>query len=227
MYYLNRQTFKDFELIFIDDGPEVGILDVLKKQPHFFPIRYYRANRRGAGDVAANDTKVKWLNSGSLTNFAVERAAGEYIIRCDPEMIIQNNGVEEYHNALEKADMFFTSRAFCASESHMEFITKHYTDVDKLWRYITINCADSKDLMMTMAIRKGSFKRVGGIRTGGVGWGGNDIAFDSACKKIKLQHQSLVTFSTAHMHHRRASHYIGYRDTPVTNPTLVEIPGNV
>lgn len=211
----------------MDDGPEVGVLDVLKAQDHFFPIRYYRANRRNPPESASSGTKVLFYNSASLTNFAVEHASGKYIVRSDPEMIIPKNGIEDYYNALLDDDRYYTCGArYMTKEPSGDFIRENYKDPEELFKYIKANGVYDCGFLTTMGISKDSFKRIGGLRTGGSGWGGNDFGFSLDCTKVNFKGTALKSFTTTHMFHRRANHYVGAKNCAVTNPTMVEISGD-
>lgn len=226
LYYLNQQTFKDFELIYIDDGPEVGVLNVLKNSEHAFPIRYYKANRRDPGESAASGTNVKWFNSASLTNFGVEQARGEYVIRCDPEMLLPRGTIEKYYETLIKHDCYCTCATRVIPEAMNVFIHQNYKDPDKILAHLEKQIpAPAYGFFTTLAISKSNFQKTGGIRTTGVGWGGNDSSFATICSKAKLSWIP-VKIITIHMFHRRASHYTGAKNCAVTNPALVEIPPN-
>ncbi len=83
------QTFKDFELILINDGSKDNSFQVMKKYEYDKRVRLFNQNNMGP---------AKTRNKG------IEKAVGKYIMFIDSDDYIDNDYVEKYYNASKKGD---------------------------------------------------------------------------------------------------------------------------
>lgn len=86
---LTNQTFKDYELIVINDGSsdnsESIILDYQKKYPKL--IKYYKKENGGLS---------------SARNYGIEKSTGEYLMFIDSDDYVSNDMVEKLYNKIDK-----------------------------------------------------------------------------------------------------------------------------
>jgi glycosyltransferase involved in cell wall biosynthesis len=83
---LLAQTFKDFEVIFVDDGSQDGSLDILR--------RYEDADSR----ITVLQQKNQF--SGTARNRAMEKATGDYLIFLDSDDFFEPALLEEMYNSI-------------------------------------------------------------------------------------------------------------------------------
>jgi len=84
-----QQTFKDFEVIVVNDGSTDAILAVLR--PFQTKIRLFSQDNKGAS-VARN--------------FGFSKSNGEYIIFCDSDVVMKPNMLKDMLSVLEKKKAF-------------------------------------------------------------------------------------------------------------------------
>lgn len=86
---LTNQTFKNYELIIINDGSpdnsESIILDYQKKYPKL--IKYYKKENGGLS---------------SARNYGIEKSTGEYLMFIDSDDYVSNDMVEKLYNKIDK-----------------------------------------------------------------------------------------------------------------------------
>ena len=84
-----NQTFKDYEIIFIDDGSSDNSLDVVSK----YDINIYKTNR---------------LQAGGARNLGISKSNGEYIVFLDSDDYLTNEYVlEKLNNLINGEDIIF------------------------------------------------------------------------------------------------------------------------
>ena len=84
-----NQTFKNYEVIVIDDGSSDNSLDEIKK----FDVRFFRTNR---------------LQAGGARNVGMKEASGEYIIFLDSDDYLNNNNVlKELDKLIKDEDLIY------------------------------------------------------------------------------------------------------------------------
>jgi len=230
IHSLNSQTFRDFEVIFMDDGPECGALDELKNLKHFFPIRYYYVNRRPEAETLENPS---FLACGNLTNFVVDNMNSDKYIRCDPEVILPPNILYNYYIALyvsllHNIKNFFVCGRYCAEKSSEEFLLHNWNNIPAMMKHCESNCPTDCGYFSCMAISKSDFQDIGGFTTNEKGWGGIDQEFTARATKLKYRHHSLPML-TIHQCHKRNSDYkmSSGIDHPITNPKLTILESNL
>lgn len=83
---LISQTFKDFEIIIVEDGSNIRCEKIIKDYENFLDIKYfYKANS----------------GPGLSRNYGAEKANGKYLIFCDSDCILPNIYFEEIDKALK------------------------------------------------------------------------------------------------------------------------------
>jgi glycosyltransferase involved in cell wall biosynthesis len=90
---LTQQTFRDFEVIVVEDGSEVTCKDVCEKYHDRLNISYYAKSNSGPGQSR---------------NFGAERARGEYLIILDSDVVLPEGYMMavESELAIEPCDAF-------------------------------------------------------------------------------------------------------------------------
>ena len=90
---LTRQSFRDFEIVIVEDGSAVPCKEVVDRYADRLTIHYYNKENSGPGQTR---------------NYGVERAHGEYMLILDSDCIIPENYLKEVEAELqrEKADAF-------------------------------------------------------------------------------------------------------------------------
>ena len=90
---LTRQSFRDFEVVVVEDGSAVPCKEVVEQYADRLSVHYYNKENSGPGQTR---------------NYGVERAHGEYMLILDSDCIIPENYLKEVETELqrEKADAF-------------------------------------------------------------------------------------------------------------------------
>ena len=84
-----NQSYKNLEIIVIDDGSTDNSLEEIKK----FDVKFYTTNR---------------LQAGGARNLGIKKAKGEYIIFLDSDDYLSNNNIlEELNNFINNEDLIF------------------------------------------------------------------------------------------------------------------------
>lgn len=102
--YINRclksvfnQTFKDFEVIVVDDGSTDNLNLALR--PHLSRIKLFRQANQGAP---------------AARNFGFNQSRGKYIIFCDADLVLKPDILEKMIGVLEKKPAFaYAYPSFC------------------------------------------------------------------------------------------------------------------
>jgi glycosyltransferase involved in cell wall biosynthesis len=90
---LTRQTFRDFEVVVVEDGSVVPCKDIVDKYADRLSIHYYNKANSGPGQTR---------------NYGVDRASGEYMLILDSDCILPDRYLEAVEAELQrqKADAF-------------------------------------------------------------------------------------------------------------------------
>ena len=90
---LTRQTFRDFEVVVVEDGSVVPCKDIVDKYADRLSIHYYNKPNSGPGQTR---------------NYGVDRANGEYMLILDSDCILPDRYLEAVESELDKqkADAF-------------------------------------------------------------------------------------------------------------------------
>ena len=109
---LTRQSFKDFEVIIVEDGSSVPCKDVAERYQNILDIHYYAKPNSGPGQTR---------------NYGAERSRGEYLIILDSDCILP----EGYFAAVEEELQKAPTDAFGGPDrAHVSF-----TDIQKAINY--------------------------------------------------------------------------------------------
>ena len=109
---LTRQSFKDFEVIIVEDGSSVPCKDVAERYQNILDIHYYAKPNSGPGQTR---------------NYGAERSRGEYLIILDSDCILP----EGYFAAVEEELQKAPADAFGGPDrAHVSF-----TDIQKAINY--------------------------------------------------------------------------------------------
>lgn len=109
---LARQSFKDFEVLVIEDGSSIPCDKIIEKYADRLDIKYFSKSNSGPGQTR---------------NYGAERSQGEYLIILDSDVILP----EGYFNAIEKELCVCPADAFGGPDrAHNSF-----TDIQKAINY--------------------------------------------------------------------------------------------
>ncbi len=113
---LKNQTFKNFEVLFIDDGSPDDSCD--------FAIRYLNG-------CDVNYKVIKKENGGvsSARNLGIERAQGKYITFLDSDDYIENDMLEAFYEKAENENADVVYSAYVYEDNNKEAITSNAADL--------------------------------------------------------------------------------------------------
>ena len=109
---LTRQSFKDFEVIIVEDGSSIPCKDVAERYQNILDIRYYAKPNSGPGQTR---------------NYGAERSQGEYLIILDSDCILPKGYFAAVEEELQKAP---TDAFGGPDRAHVSF-----TDIQKAINY--------------------------------------------------------------------------------------------
>ena len=109
---LTRQSFKDFEVIIVEDGSSVPCKDVAERYQNILDIRYYAKPNSGPGQTR---------------NYGAERSQGEYLIILDSDCILPEGYLQQWKRNCKKAP---TDAFGGPDRAHVSF-----TDIQKAINY--------------------------------------------------------------------------------------------
>jgi glycosyltransferase involved in cell wall biosynthesis len=89
---LCSQTFKDFEVVIVEDGSQKPCKDVCDKYADILDLHYYLKDNSGPGQSR---------------NYGVERAAGDYVLILDSDVVVPNKYLENVECTLHSKDVAF------------------------------------------------------------------------------------------------------------------------
>lgn len=84
---LKRQTFKDFELLLINDGSTDNTCEIARKELEKSQLKYKIINKKNGGQSTAR-------------NLGIKKAKGEYLVLLDSDDAIQKKYLENMYKAL-------------------------------------------------------------------------------------------------------------------------------
>ena len=82
---LCSQTFKDFEVVIVEDGSQKPCKDVCDKYANILDLHYYNKENSGPGQSR---------------NYGVERAQGEYVIVLDSDVVLPSGYLAAVNSSL-------------------------------------------------------------------------------------------------------------------------------
>ena len=86
---LCSQTFKDFEVVIVEDGSQKPCKDVCDKYADILDLHYYLKENSGPGQSR---------------NYGVERAKGEYVLILDSDVVLPNGYLAAVDKELSKVE---------------------------------------------------------------------------------------------------------------------------
>ena len=104
LHSLTRQSFKDFEVVVVEDGSSVPCTEAVKYYQEDLNIHYYNKPNSGPGQSR---------------NYGAERSAGEYLIILDSDCILP----KDYFTAIEKELQTSPADAFGGPDRAHKFFT--------------------------------------------------------------------------------------------------------
>ena len=84
---LSSQTFKDFEVVIVEDGSKITCKDVCEKYANILDLHYYYKENSGPGQSR---------------NYGVERARGEYVLIVDSDAVAPRGFMQAIDDELQR-----------------------------------------------------------------------------------------------------------------------------
>ena len=109
---LSSQTFKDFEVVIVEDGSKIKCKDVCEKYANMLDLYYYDKENSGPGQSR---------------NYGVERARGEYVLIVDSDAVAPHGFMQAIDDELQRQPSDAWGGPDAAHES--------FTDVQKAISY--------------------------------------------------------------------------------------------
>ena len=109
---LSSQTFKDFEVVIVEDGSKITCKDVCEKYASILDLHYYYKENSGPGQSR---------------NYGVERARGEYVLIVDSDAVAPHGFMQAIDDELQRQPSDAWGGPDAAHES--------FTDVHKAISY--------------------------------------------------------------------------------------------
>ena len=109
---LSSQTFKDFEVVIVEDGSKITCKDVCEKYANMLDLYYYDKENSGPGQSR---------------NYGVERARGEYVLIVDSDAVAPHGFMQAIDDELQRQPSDAWGGPDAAHES--------FTDVQKAISY--------------------------------------------------------------------------------------------
>ena len=109
---LSSQTFKDFEVVIVEDGSKITCKDVCEKYANILDLHYYYKENSGPGQSR---------------NYGVERARGEYVLIVDSDAVAPHGFLQAIDDELQRQPSDAWGGPDAANES--------FTDVQKAISY--------------------------------------------------------------------------------------------
>lgn len=144
---LEKQTFKDFEVIVADGDSKDDTEQEVLKFSDKYPLRFLKSPQRGVS---------------SQRNFAAKNAVNDYIIFFDADVMIENDFLEKINNYLEKQDIdiLTTWNKPISGKPVDEFI---YLFMN-IFMLELIKKKNPGAVGVFICVKKSSFEKIGGFR---------------------------------------------------------------
>ena len=152
---LCSQTFKDFEVVIVEDGSQKPCKDVCDKYADILDLHYYLKENSGPGQSR---------------NYGVERAKGEYVLILDSDVVLPNGYLENVNSSVEcrTESVEFATAQPSSAESTAVANSTLYTQHSKVVAFGGPDAAHPSFTPVQKAISYSmtSFFTTGGIRGG-------------------------------------------------------------
>lgn len=138
-----EQTYQDFEVIIVNDGSEIAVLDLIEKNQAFRDLKIIHQENQG---------------QSSARNNGVKSATGKYILFLDCDDLIEKTFIEKTHQILSKNKnirVCYTKGKFFEKTSK-EWVLQPFNTFD----FLIENC-----IPITALLYKEDFEKVGGFDT--------------------------------------------------------------
>lgn len=142
---LTEQSFKDFEVVIVEDGSSIPCKEVVDRYQKQLDIHYYNKPNSGPGQTR---------------NYGAERSTGEYLIILDSDCILPKG----YLAATEKELQVTPADAFGGPDRAHE----SFTDIQKAINY------SMTSFFTTGGIRGGKRKWINSIHAASI-WGSSEM----------------------------------------------------
>ncbi len=144
---LEKQTFKDFEVVIVDGESQDKTKEEVLKFSNKFPLKFLKSPKRGVS---------------FQRNFAAKNAVNDYVIFFDADVMIENDFLEKINNHLEKQtiDILTTWNKPISDKPVDEFI---YLFMN-IFMLELIKKKNPGAVGVFICVKKSSFEKIGGFR---------------------------------------------------------------
>lgn len=164
------QSYKDFEVILVDDASTDGSSKIIKKYESYDNVRSFKRSVPGPGGYAAR-------------NFGVEKANSEWVCFCDADDYLEPNHLEELKKIIYlDSQVNFVSCSFYKERRSGRIEQKTNLKASVSTRLEALKALSISDFMNmnSVAIKKDYFRCLGGFPEGKFRMGG-DVYFWFKC----------------------------------------------
>ncbi len=140
---LASQSYKNFEIIIVDDGSTDKTLEIVKN----FPKKKVRI------------LKQKHCGPGLARNLGAEKSKGEILIFIDADMTFEKNYLKNLIEPIQKDK----EKKVIGATHELEIVNNTKNIWSKCWGKIRVSKEDAKDVKVFRAIRKNKFLELGGF----------------------------------------------------------------
>lgn len=109
---LDKQSFKNFEVIIAEDDNDLLTIDFLNKVRHIYSFSLKHVSQE---DIGFRKTRI--LNS------AIKEAKGEQLVFIDGDCILQKHFMKEYSKAITETHFCYGRRVYC-SKKHTDILLR-------------------------------------------------------------------------------------------------------
>jgi glycosyltransferase involved in cell wall biosynthesis len=192
---VSRQSYKSFELIFVNQGSDEAVNEWLVPLLSTFPfVRYYYSDTRG-----------QFFNKSNALNIGIKSAFGEFIVIADIDIVLPIEFLEKANRKIT-TDIFLTHSAYYLPE---KFCVNAIEDIYDCGASVAVY---ERFIGLCVASRK-AFQEINGYDEYYLFWGGedDDIIFRMEKSGIKRQH---IPAKEAPVYHQWHSSHAPDHPTP-------------
>jgi len=144
---LEKQTFKDFEVVIVDGESQDKTKEEVLKFSNKFPLKFLKSPKRGVS---------------FQRNFAAKNAVNDYVIFFDADVMIENDFLEKINNHLEKQDIdILTTWNKPISDKPVDEFIYLFMNIFMLE---LIKKKNPGAVGVFICVKKSSFEKIGGFR---------------------------------------------------------------